>query len=189
MSADRQVDPQAYYTASDLKFKLGINVELIEQAHASGALKAIDIDGPARQKRVHRIWVATYAGSGIPAPSIQGLLFKGEDVIAWLHAGAPARKDKAGSASSTPRTVSHPGARINPIALPNPTKQTRSTTMAEYADPIGEFDARVKAKMKEGVKRERAVYAVTRADPDLHRAYIVATNERMGKKAAVAHLR
>ena len=62
--------------------------------------------------------------------------------------------------------------------------------MKNYTDPIGEFTARVQAKLKEGRgDRQAAIYAVTRADPDLHRQYIVASNDALGKHVAVDGLR
>ena len=67
-------------------------------------------------------------------------------------------------------------------------QQRRPKTME---DPIKEFHQRVveAQKRQPGLDRDHAVSAVIRADPELHKRYLVATNEALGKKAAVAHLR
>lgn len=50
-------------------------------------------------------------------------------------------------------------------------------------DPLADFNERVQEKMeKTGMNRRKAVMSVAKADPELHRAYLVATNP--GRKAA-----
>ena len=62
--------------------------------------------------------------------------------------------------------------------------------MKKFTDPISEFNERVAAVMnRSGVLRTAAVMSVVNADPGLHSAYLVATNDAIGRHRAVDHLR
>lgn len=50
----------------------------------------------------------------------------------------------------------------------------------EHGSAKDEFDARVRAKVASGIKRQAAVLAVAKAYPELHEAFIRETNEGRG---------
>lgn len=49
--------------------------------------------------------------------------------------------------------------------------------MASNANAIAEFNAAVERQVQNGLARRQAVRAVVKANPDLHTAYLAATNK------------
>jgi len=45
------------------------------------------------------------------------------------------------------------------------------------SDPVQAFDARIRAKVLQGMSRQQAVMTVAEADSDLHQAFLEATND------------
>ena len=52
----------------------------------------------------------------------------------------------------------------------------------QYADPVQEFNRQVEVRKAEtGEDHRKAVAAVVKADPDLHRAFLAESNEKAGR--------
>lgn len=55
---------------------------------------------------------------------------------------------------------------------------------ADIPDPIGEWDRALEAKIAAGMSKARAVAAIVRERPGLHRAYLEAYNRDHGRKVS-----
>lgn len=102
---------------------------------------------------------------------------------AWMQAQADRLKasqtELAAAKDAAKAAAAKPG--VAPVA-------TGATSVAGESggDAIAKWNEAVEAHVKAGLPKGRAISAAAKADPDLHRAYVVAINEAAGRKRAAA---
>jgi signal peptide peptidase SppA len=112
-----------------------------------------------------------------------------EAQAAWQVVQSVTPKAGVGGATQSTTTGKPAGSGNRPLATaPRRTATPPASAAADGTDveaagfdgdPVAEFSARVEAKMKQpGVTRRQAVLKVAGADPELHQAFLMATNSR-----------
>jgi hypothetical protein len=64
---------------------------------------------------------------------------------------------------------------------PAPVRTPRASTAGGAKDPVAAFEAKVKSHVDGGMPRAKAMAAVIKADPEMHREYVDAVNEARRK--------
>ena len=167
---DNKIDPEAWYSDSDVFLRLDIQTAVQAQARKAGQLRFIQ------------------RGTTF--------LYKGQWVLDWLESGGqqePAQQIRAKARASQARDLSQPS-----LANASTTRAPTISPAASFSTPerttpmndhqvIDAWNAAVQAKVAEGLNKQDAVRIVVKERPELHRAYLIACNRN--RPNAIRHLR
>lgn len=160
-----KIDPDAWYRAFALEH-LGITEPRIAQAVDSGDLKATDftLNPVARQqaKFEHDAVIRKRGQDPKDLPYLEGLQFRGADVLAWIGEGLP-----------TGKTAPNTGGRT--IVRSTQNKHNGGPPIMNKSQAIEAWNVAVKTTQETAqVDRAQAVTLVRKRDPRLHKNFMLA---------------